>query len=231
MWGLRLSSLPLDLVIFDLDGTLVEFRYRFAEAKQSVLCLLASLGISLPLDVAQKPTQDIFDEIAVQVKKSGSPNLNLDHVMAQVNEVIDLYEMEAATSTTLFEDTKHVLEVLKNDGLKTALVTNNGRKATDFMLNRFDIKRFFDIILTRNDGLRLKPYPDGILWVLDKVNASPTRTLFVGDSSIDIKAGRAAGVFVAALKSTFIKSLSDFEIKPDYLLDRLSDILFLIRRL
>ena len=220
---MELDNLPLDLVIFDLDGTLVEFRYRFAEAKQSVLCLLASLGISLPLDVVQRSTQDIFDEIAIQVK---SVSLDHDEVMAQVNEVIDLYEMEAATSTTIFDDTKVVLEELKNDGLKTALVTNNGRKATEFMLKRFDIKRFFDIIVTRNDGLKLKPYPDGILWVLNKLNASRTRTLFVGDSPLDVKAARAAGVIVAALKSTFFKSPNDFKIKPDYLLNRLSDILF-----
>jgi len=226
---LKLSKPPLDLVIFDLDGTLVEFKYRFAEAKQSVLYLLASLKISLPIDVIRGSIQDIFDEIAIQVKKDVS--LDLDKVMAQVNEVIDLYEMEAATSTTIFEDTRDVLEALKSNGLKTALLTNNGRKATEFMLRRFDIKRFFDIIVTRNDGLRLKPYPDGILWILDKVDASKTRTLLVGDSPIDVKAGRAAGVIVAALKSTFFKSLNDFEIKPDYLLDRLSDLLSIIKRL
>ena len=226
---MKLSKPPLDLVIFDLDGTLVEFKYRFAEAKQSVLYLLASLKISLPIDVIRGSIQDIFDEIAIQVKKDVS--LDLDKVMAQVNEVIDLYEMEAATSTTIFEDTRDVLEALKSNGLKTALLTNNGRKATEFMLRRFDIKRFFDIIVTRNDGLRLKPYPDGILWILDKVDASKTRTLLVGDSPIDVKAGRAAGVIVAALKSTFFKSLNDFEIKPDYLLDRLSDLLSIIKRL
>lgn len=219
----------MNLVIFDLDGTLVEFRYRFAEAKTGVLDLLASLGISLSADAVYRPTQDIFDEVAFQVKKRGS--LNLDEVMARVNDLIDLYEMEAATSTTIFEETKSVLEVLKKNGVKTALVTNNGRKATEFMLRRFHLKGYFDIIVTRNDGLRLKPYPDGIHWVLNKVGVSGHKTLFVGDSPIDVKAGRAAGVIVAALKSSFFKSLSDFEIKPDYLLDRLSDILLLIRRL
>jgi HAD superfamily hydrolase (TIGR01549 family) len=226
---LKVSNLPFDLVIFDLDGTLVEFRYPSAEARQSVVDLLGSLGISLPLDVIRKPIQDIFDEAAIQVKKSGL--LNLDDVMARVNDVLDYYEMEAAISTAIFEDTKNVLEALKNAGLKTALVTNNGRKATEFMLERFGLKDFFDVIVTRNDGLRLKPYPDGILWVISRVGASRAKTLFVGDSPIDIKAGRAAGVTVAALKSRFFKSLDDFEIKPDYLLDRLSDILFLIRRL
>lgn len=226
---MKLSNLPFDLVIFDLDGTLVEFRYPSAEVRQSIIDLLRSVGISLPPEVVRRPTQDIFDEIAIQVKKRRS--LNLDEVMAQVNDVIDLYEMKAAISTTIFEDAKNVLEVLKNDGLKIALVTNNGRKATECMLGRFELKGFFDIIVTRNDRLRLKPYPDGILWVINRVGASRSRTLFVGDSPIDVKAGRAAGVTVAVLKSPFFKSLSDFEIKPDYLLDNLSDILLLIERL
>jgi len=226
---LKLSNLPFDLVIFDLDGTLVEFRYPSAEVRQSIIDLLRSLGISLPPEVMRRPTQDIFDEVAIQVKKSCS--LNLDEVMARVNDVIDLYEMEAAISTTIFEDAKNVLEELKNDGLKTALVTNSGRKATECMLGRFGLKGFFDSIVTRNDVLRLKPYPDGILWVINRLGASRARTLFVGDSPIDVKAGRAAGVTVAALKSPFFKSLNDFEIKPDHFLDRLSDILLLIRRL
>jgi len=226
---LKLSNLPFDLVIFDLDGTLVEFRYPSAEVRQSIIDLLRSLGISLPPEVVRRPTQDIFDEVAIQVKKSCS--LNLDEVMARVNEVIDLYEMKAAISTTIFEDAKNVLEALKNDGLKIALVTNNGRKATEYMLEKFELKGFFDIIVTRNDRLRLKPYPDGILWVINRVGASKTRTLFVGDSPIDVKASRAAGVTVAVLKSPFFKSLSDFEIKPDYLLDSLSDVLLLIKRL
>jgi len=226
---LKLNNTTFDLVIFDLDGTLVEFRYRFAEMKQSILDLLASMEVYLPLDVVNRPTQDIFDEIANQVRRSGSPDLDI--VMGKVNDIIDLYEMEAATTTTLFEDTRYVLEALKNNGLKIALVTNNGRKATQYMLKKFNLEEFFDIVITRNDGLRLKPYPDGILWVLDKVGVSRSRTLFVGDSTIDVKAGKAAGVMVAAIRSPFFKSPSDFEIKPDYLLNRLSDILPLVRRL
>ncbi len=223
------EDVTLDLVIFDLDGTLVEFKYRYIEAKKSVLHLLESIGISLPSDVTLKPTQDLFDEIANQVNKNGS--LDLDEVMMKVNEVIYQYEMEAATSTTIFQDTKDVLEALKSMNIKIALVTNNGKRATEFVLTRFKIKDFFDVIVTRNDGFKLKPYPDGILWVLNKVGATKRKTLFVGDSHIDVKAGRAAGVIVVALKSSFFESINESEIKPDYLIDRLSDILLLIRRL
>ena len=219
---------PIYLVIFDLDGTLVEFRYRYIEAKKSVLDLLASLGISLPADATRRSTQDIFDEINLQVRKMGS--LDLDNVMARVNDVIDIYEMEAATSTTLFEDTKYVLQSIKKLGLKIAIVTNNGKRATEFLLNRFDLREFFDVVVTRNDGLRLKPYPDGIMWVMDKIGSTGDRTLFVGDSPIDVKAGKAAGVVVAVLKSSFFQSLGDFEIKPDYLLEHLSDLLSIIKR-
>jgi len=219
----------LDLVIFDLDGTLVEFKYRYIEAKKSVLHLLETFGISLPSDVTLKPTQDIFDEIASRVKKNGS--LDLDEVMMKVNEVIAQYEMEAATSTTIFQDAKDVLEALKSMNIKIALVTNNSKRAAEFVLTRFQIKDFFDAVVTRNDGFKLKPYPDGILWVLSKVSVTKRKTLFVGDSLIDVKAGRAAGVIVAALKTPFFEPLSESEIKPDYLVDRLSDILLLIRRL
>ncbi|MFN3622283.1 MAG: HAD family hydrolase, partial [Nitrososphaerales archaeon] len=210
-----ISNRLMDLVIFDLDGTLVEFRYRYAEAKISVLKLLAEIGISLSDEVLRKPTQDIFDEIEVQVKRLGS--LDIEEVMRRVSGVIDDYEMEAALTTRLFEDTLEVLQALKKLGLKLALVTNNGRKATDFMLKRFGLEGFFDAIVTRNDGLRLKPYPDGIIWVLRRFSVSESRAIFVGDSPIDVKAGRAARVAVAALKSTFFSSKGDFDIEPDYL--------------
>lgn len=222
-----IDNIPIDLVIFDFDGTLVVFRYRFIEAKKSVIDLLTSLGISLPADAVCKSTQDIFDEIIAQVMKMGP--FDLDKVMARVNDVIDLYEMEAATSTTLFEDTRYVLQSIKKLGLKIAMVTNNGKRATEFMLNRFDLQGFFDIVVTRNDGLRLKPYPDGIMWVMSKAGSIGERTLFVGDSPIDVKAGKEAGVVVAILKNSFFSSLGDFEVEPDYLLDHLSDVLFIIR--
>lgn len=223
---MTVDSRSVDLVIFDLDGTLVEFRYRFIEAKRSVLKLLAEIGIFLSDEVLLKSTQDIFDEITVRVKLLDT--LDIDDVMKRINEVIDSYEMEAALSTNLFEDTIQVLQTLKKLGLKLALVTNNGRKATDFLLKRFGLEAFFDIIVTRNSGFRLKPYPDGIKWVLEKTAVSKSRAIFVGDSPIDVKAGRAAGVVVAALKSTFFKSKSDFGVEPDYLLDNLSDLLMLI---
>ncbi|MEM3510878.1 MAG: HAD family hydrolase [Nitrososphaerales archaeon] len=216
----------VDLVIFDLDGTLVEFRYRFKEAKISVLKILAEMGISLSDEALRKSTQDIFDEIVFQVKRLGS--LDLDEVMRRVSEVIDEYEMEAALTTRLFEDTLQVLQALKKLGLKLALVTNNGRKATEFMIKKFGLEGFFDAIITRNDGLRLKPYPDGIKWVLGRFAVSESRAMFVGDSPIDVKAGRAAGVVVVALKSTFFGSKSDLDVEPDYLVDNLSDILLLV---
>lgn len=225
---MSIGSLSVDLVIFDLDGTLVEFKYRFKEAKMGVLKLLDEIGISLPRDVLSKSTQDIFDEIVTQAERSGI--LGVDEVMKQVNEVIDTYEMQAAQSTQLFEDTLSVLETLKKMGLKLALVTNNGRKATDFMLKRFGLEGFFDVIVTRNDGFRLKPYPDGLKWVLRRVDVSESRAIFVGDSPIDVEAGRAAGVFVAALKDSFLRFRGDFDIKPDYLLDTLSDILRVVAR-
>ena len=137
--GLK-EDVTLDLIIFDLDDTLVEFKYRYIEAKKSVLHLLETFGISLPSDVTLKPTQDIFDEIASRVKKNGS--LNRDEVVMKVNEVITQYEMEAATSTTIFQDAKDVLEVLKSINIKIALVTNNSKRATEFVLTRFKIKDF-----------------------------------------------------------------------------------------
>lgn len=139
MLGLK-EDVTLDLIIFDLDDTLVEFKYRYIEAKKSVLHLLETFGISLPSDVTLKPTQDIFDEIASRVKKNGS--LNRDEVVMKVNEVITQYEMEAATSTTIFQDAKDVLEALKSMNIKIALVTNNSKRAAEFVLTRFKIKDF-----------------------------------------------------------------------------------------
>ena len=86
------------------------------------------------------------------------------------------------------------LKSIKDIGLKIGLLTNNGKFATNIVLEKHGIAKFFDVIITRDDSQALKPDPTGLRLVLSALNISPKEAVFVGDSIIDAHAAKEVGV-------------------------------------
>src|SRR5262245_36143014 len=89
------------------------------------------------------------------------------------------------------------LAALKELGLATAVWTNNDRVAAEFVLARFQLGSYLDLVVTRDDVLRLKPDPDGLRVVRARWPQA-SRFVVIGDSWIDGAAAQAGGVpFIA----------------------------------
>ena len=84
---------------------------------------------------------------------------------------------------------------LRRHGLKVGVITRNGREAVDVALARFEhlTAADFDVIVTRDDPVRFKPAPDGLLYAAEHMGVAPGRMLMVGDFVLDLIAGRHAG--------------------------------------
>jgi len=83
---------------------------------------------------------------------------------------------------------------------RTAIVTNR----TDTMnrvLNEFDLKGDFDLVVTAFDVPRPKPYPDGLIKTLEHFKVSPSQAIYVGDSEVDETAAKEAGVPLVAFNN------------------------------
>lgn len=113
---------------------------------------------------------------------------------------------------------KETLHSLKNQGRKLAICTNRST-SMEAILERFDLTRFFDCVVTALDVKTPKPDPEGLLLVLKALKISPEESLYVGDSPIDEEAARLAGIPFAAYRCP--------DLEADYHVDTFEKILVL----
>ena len=74
-----------------------------------------------------------------------------------------------------------------------AVVSARDEKTTMAFLERFDLTKYFNVIVTGLSAKYTKPYPDPILLAAQKMNVAPENCLMIGDTTVDIRAGKSAG--------------------------------------
>ena len=127
-----------------------------------------------------------------------------------------------------FPSMRSTLDALRGAGVPMAIVTSKNRVGLNRGLSALELEGYFATTLTIDDTVQHKPDPAPVLLALERLNARPERTLFVGDSLHDLVAGRAAGVATAAaLWGPFSKQqLASGE--PDHWLEDASGLLPLL---
>ena len=74
-----------------------------------------------------------------------------------------------------------------------AIVSARDEKGTMRFLEQFDLVKYFDVIVTGQSAEHTKPYPDPIFFAAKKMNVRPEECLMIGDTTVDIRAGKSAG--------------------------------------
>ncbi len=74
-----------------------------------------------------------------------------------------------------------------------SVVSSRDEKGTMAFLERFDLLKYFDAVVTALSARYTKPYPDPVLLAAEKMNVPPERCLMIGDTTLDIRAGKSAG--------------------------------------
>jgi len=211
-------------LLFDFEGTLVDFQWNIDEAVEDLLGALAALGFDHGV-FSKYDYATLFNRAMEESKLLGLPS---EVVLEKIGEVYDRFDMDAAKRWTPKDNAKYVLEDLVKKGIFTGLVTNAGRKAISMLLERFDFKRLMDVVITRNDVSRLKPQGESILKAIHALKVNKREALFVGDSVTDIKAAQDAGVDVAVVLGGESNRRDVEKYKPKFILYSLSEILKLI---
>jgi len=192
----------MDLVIFDLDGTLIDSEAIILGAQYETFrrCGLvhpgreAGLGIvGLTLDIAlmQLAGLDAPDDMLTQTYKDVFGAMRQQ---AETDPALDepLYPGVAAMLT----------ELSRRPGLKLGVATGKSRRGADYIIARHGWEGLFATIQTADDAPS-KPHPGMILRALSESGARPDRAAMVGDSSFDIEMAVAAGVIPIAVSWGF----------------------------
>ena len=205
----------VDGIVFDKDGTLIDFDLLWAGKLQRAVdalvtaCggnivlvepLLATLGIN-------SKTGGVIPESPLAV--STLPKLGVIATVVLYQQGIAWHVAEAATRAAFMPvieadptaedlapigDVKNLLISLDRAGLKLAILTSDDRAPTLASLPILGIDAVIGAVGCGDDPVPSKPHPDGLIAVAGKLGIAPARLLMVGDSVTDMRTGKAAGV-------------------------------------
>ena len=214
--------------IFDVDGTLVSHKVDGEKLRSTTSRELVRMGFDISfMDGNNLHTQEIIDRARQQIE-SGSVKIKFELFRAALNEALDALEMDWNALAQPIPGTNELLDRLRAKNVRLATLTNSGRAPSEWLLKQHDLLRRFDFTLSRDDVTKLKPCPDGVLKALDLMGLPKEEVVYVGDSVIDVKAAKAAGIKVAGVTTGRYSHERLQNEGSDYIMDSLSELLELV---
>jgi phosphoglycolate phosphatase len=207
----------VSLLIFDLDGTLIDSRLDLAHAVNAT-----RRHMGRP-DLEHNTVYTYVGNGApVLVKRAMGPEASDEQVAHALAFFLDYYKHHAVDYTELYPGVRDSLERLHAAGHALAVLTNKPVRISRFIMDHFDLSRLVARTYGGNSFDRKKPDPIGIDTLREELNASREDTWMIGDSSVDVETARNAGVPVCGVTYGFQpETLTEFP--PDVLVDRLED--------
>jgi phosphoglycolate phosphatase len=184
--------MALKLIIFDLDGTLVDSRVDIMHA---VNYAISPYNIE-PVNLAETTT--LVGEGATRLigKLLEKRKASLD-ISVLVARFESYYAAHPVSHTTLYPGVPETLRFLRD--YRKAVISNKFRSIALKVLEGLQLSQYFDEVAGVDTFPERKPSPLPILRILDRIGARPEETFVVGDSIYDIQAGRASGTKTVAV--------------------------------
>lgn len=179
-----------ETVIFDLDGTLLN---TLEDLKQAVNYALAKYG--KPTRTLEEIRQFVGNGIKILIERS-VPAETSNEEREEILSAFRVYYGEHCRDTTApYKGIKEVLEILKKEGVNTAVVSNKA----DFAVQELIPIYFGDSIAVakgenEETGIKKKPNPDMVYAVMEYFGSTPAGTVYVGDSDVDLQTAKNAGL-------------------------------------
>lgn len=107
----------------------------------------------------------------------------------------DDYETDSLYLTTLYDGIAELVSGLKERGIKVAVFSNKPHGAVKDVIDALFAENTFDFCQGQNGTFPLKPAPDGVIKIMEELGVNKEETLYVGDTSTDMKTGKGAEVF------------------------------------
>lgn len=188
-------------VIFDLDGTLVDFKLDYKALRAAVVEFLAKRGFPRSIFSMDESFFRMLEKAEIYLKNKDAKEKDFPQIRKAIFSIANQYEMEAARETSLVPGVQETLKALRGKGLKMALFTANDEKPTDYVLRRFRLAPFFDAVITRQSVKNIKPNPAHLEAALEAIKVKPEEAVVVGDSIYDMKCAQGLSVHAIGITS------------------------------
>ena len=177
------------LVVFDLDGTLVNSR---ADLVSSANDMLAAFGAPPLADATL--ASFVGDGARMLVTRAlEATGVPAGRLGAALEKFLEIYNGRLVETTRPYEGIPELVTRASALGAQLAVITNKPEAPSLAILNHFDLTSAFRWVVGGDSRFPRKPDPASLNWVIAAAATDPAHTLFVGDSQIDADTARAAG--------------------------------------
>ena len=176
--------------VFDLDGTLlntiktINYYLNFALNKNGLAAVSEDSCMAFVGDGAKKLIERALSEVGADVEEY------FDSVFRDYNAA---YDADPYYLTEIYPGVSELLDKLRPRGIKIAVLSNKPDFATRAAVSHF-FGDSFSFVAGARDGVKLKPNPDALLSILDRLGASPSEAVYIGDSEPDVLTAKNAKV-------------------------------------
>jgi HAD superfamily hydrolase (TIGR01509 family) len=219
---MQFPRLRVRAVIFDMDGTLADSIGHYYE----LACQIA--------EIAEVPPPS--RERVCELMGAGDPDLlrkllppdfpDFEQVVGRIARDLLPRWRKAAESIDPLPGCVDLLRDLHARGQRLGVATSSGRALP--YLDRWGVRHVFHTVVGREDHRERKPHPEVVLRCLDGLGIAADEAVYVGDSPIDVEAGRRAGVHTVGVLTGTSRREVLAAVSPDHILDSAVDLLALL---
>ncbi len=183
------------LVVFDLDGTLIDSIYDLGNAVNFAL-----KNYNLPLHPMSDYYTFVGNGMEDLVRRSMGDKGSDDELYLKVRKDFDEhYNVHSNDNTIAYEGIAELLDELKSKGIKTAVLTNKAHVYVGDLLKKCFADYNFDLFYGQRKGIERKPNPQAFELLLKELHVNKDDCLYIGDSEVDVKTAENAGVDLVAV--------------------------------
>ena len=208
----------IKLVIFDLDGTLIDSRLDLVHS------------VNAALRHIQRP--ELPDDVIASYVGGGAPILiqralggeAVDDALVRkgLEFFLSYYREHKLDHTTVYSGIQEALAAIQNSGngmpRKMAVLSNKPVNPSRAIVESLGLGQYFSQVYGGNSFATKKPEPEGALKLVSEAGMQPTQAAIVGDSHVDIRTGRNAGLWTVAVTYGFAPHTLEVE-EPDVVVD------------
>lgn len=208
----------MDLLIFDLDGTLIDSKLDLAHAVNA-----ARAHFALPPIDNECVYSYVGNGAPVLIRKALGPEFSDEEVRNALEFFLAYYRDHMLDNTRLYPGVREGLDQLRAEGVRMAVLTNKPVRFSGAILDGLGVGGHFFRVYGGNSFEQKKPHPVGVETLLSESGVARERTMIVGDSAVDVRTARNAGVKVCGVTYGF-QPETFAEDPPDVLVDRLEQL-------
>lgn len=235
----KLSHFKAQAIIFDKDGTLIDFDAMWggwvvylAEQLREVsgVDVREALCIAMGYDEANK-------KVLAHGKLAATPMSQLYRLTVEVMQSLGLSALEAERAVEQgwcipdpvilakqFTDTRALFGKLHRKGIKIGIATTDDHAPTQAMIEAFDIEEYISTMVCADDGIKAKPAPDMVLTICERMKIDPAKVMVVGDTTADLKMAHSAGVGLVVGVLSGVSSARDLVEYADVLIESVDEL-------